>query len=73
MEQESDPKKVLSHFSFRIVLGIVVMAVIGGSLVATYTPCNGRTARDYQRNDRMGDECIYFLCAYLHTLPRCPC
>lgn len=38
MKQESDPKKVLSLFSFRIVLGIVVMAVIGGSLVAPILP-----------------------------------
>ena len=38
MGQESDPKKVLSYFSFRIVLGIVVMAVIGGSLVAPILP-----------------------------------
>ncbi len=38
MEQKSDPKDILRHYNFRIILGIVVMAVIGGSLVAPILP-----------------------------------
>ncbi len=38
MQQESDSKKILGNPNFRIILGIVVMAVIGGSLVAPILP-----------------------------------
>jgi len=38
MQKESDRKKILGNPNFRIILGIVVMAVIGGSLVAPILP-----------------------------------
>jgi MFS family permease len=38
MQQESDSKKVLSDPNFRIILGIVVMGVVGGSVVAPILP-----------------------------------
>jgi MFS family permease len=38
MEQKSDPRSILKDPNFRIILGIVVMAVIGGSLVAPILP-----------------------------------
>jgi len=38
VQQEADSTKVLKTYSFRIILGIVVMAVIGGSLVAPILP-----------------------------------
>lgn len=38
MQQEADSTKVLKSYSFRIILGIVVMAVIGGSMVAPILP-----------------------------------
>jgi len=38
MEQKSDPLDILKDPNFRIILGIVVMAVIGGSLVAPILP-----------------------------------
>lgn len=38
MQQEADSTKVLKTYSFRIILGIVVMAVIGGSMVAPILP-----------------------------------
>jgi MFS transporter, ACDE family, multidrug resistance protein len=38
MEQKSDPRGILNEPTFRIILAIVVMAVIGGSLVAPILP-----------------------------------
>ena len=66
MEQESDSKKVLSNPNFRIILGIVVMAVIGGSMVAPILPSMVEPLRT--DNEMIGlVMSVYTFCALLST------
>ena len=66
MEQERDSKKILSNPNFRIILGIVVMAVIGGSMVAPILP--GMIEPLGTSNEMIGMVMsVYTFCALLST------
>jgi MFS family permease len=66
MQQEADSTKVLKTYSFRIILGIVVMAVIGGSLVAPILPSMIEPLGT--SNEMVGlVMSIYTLCALIST------
>ena len=66
MEQEVDSRKVLSNPDFRFILGIVVMAVIGGSMVAPILPSMVEPLRT--DNEMIGlVMSVYTFCALLST------